>query len=76
MWNVLNKVAETYEDIKAKLGEKTPDGTLANNPERLINVFLYIGGMIAVVMIIVAGVQMATSAGDPSAVKKAKRTIL
>ena len=43
MWNVLNKVAETYEDIKAKLDEKTPDGTLVNDPERLINVFLYIG---------------------------------
>ena len=76
MWNVLNKVAETYEDIKAKLADHTPDGTLADNPERIINVFLYIGGLVAVVMVIVAGIQMTTSAGDPSAVKKAKSTIL
>ncbi|MBR3130988.1 hypothetical protein IKG31_00205 [Candidatus Saccharibacteria bacterium] len=76
MWNVLNKVAETYEDIKAKLANQTPDGTLADNPERIINVFLYIGGLVAVVMVIVAGIQMTTSAGDPSAVKKAKSTIL
>lgn len=41
----------------------------------IINGILYVVGLLAVVMIVVAGVQMTTSAGDPGVVKKAKVTI-
>ena len=38
--------------------------------------FFGITGMIAVVMIIVSGIKMTTSAGNPGAVQKAKMTLL
>lgn len=42
----------------------------------IINRIFWTVGVLAVVMIIVAGVQMITSAGDPGAVTKAKRTLV
>lgn len=42
----------------------------------IINFLLYAAGMLAVIMIIVAGIQMVTSAGDAGAVTKAKRTLI
>ena len=41
-----------------------------------INLVFWAVGVLAVIMIIVAGVQMITSAGDPGAVTKAKRTLV
>ena len=42
----------------------------------VINAIVFIVGMIAVVMIILGGVNYATSQGDPGKVKKGKDTIL
>ena len=42
----------------------------------IINVIVYIVGLLAVIMIIYGGVLYTTSAGDPGKVKKAKDTIL
>ena len=42
----------------------------------VINYLLYAAGILAVVMIVVAGLQMVTSAGDAGAVTKAKRTLV
>jgi len=42
----------------------------------IINRIFWVVGVLAVIMIIVAGVQMITSAGDPGAVTKAKRTLV
>ena len=44
--------------------------------QKIINAVLTIIGIVAVVMIILGGVNYATSQGDPSKVKKAKDTIL
>ena len=44
--------------------------------QTVINIILAIVGVIAVVMIIIGGIQYTTSAGDPGKVKKAKDTIL
>lgn len=44
--------------------------------QNIINVILYIVGILAVVMIIFGGIQYTTSAGDTSKVTKAKNTIL
>lgn len=41
-----------------------------------LNIAYYAIGVIAVVMIIIAGFTMVTSAGDADAIKKAKNTIL
>ncbi|MBQ8996572.1 hypothetical protein IJ095_00885 [Candidatus Saccharibacteria bacterium] len=42
----------------------------------IINRIFWVVGVLAVIMIIVAGVQMITSAGDSGAVTKAKRTLV
>lgn len=44
--------------------------------KRVINTVLYIIGILAVIMIIVGGIQYTTSGGDQAAVTKAKNTIL
>lgn len=84
MWNSLkalvNKMgadANSYQDVMNKIKEKTPTITTESSDiQRVINYFLYIGGIVAVVMAIIAGIQMTTSAGDPGAVKKAKNTLM
>lgn len=65
-----------YNEVKQKLVDALPNtGDNDVSVTNVINYFLYAGGVVAVVMIIVAGVQMATSAGDAGAVAKAKRTM-
>jgi predicted membrane channel-forming protein YqfA (hemolysin III family) len=49
---------------------------LTNPTKNIINMVIYIVGTIAVVMVLISGVQYATSQGDPSKIKKAKDTIM
>lgn len=42
----------------------------------IIQVVIYVVGLLAVVMIIIGGIMYSTSAGDPGKVKKAKDTIM
>ncbi len=63
-------------------------GSLASNPDScnggdlntiirtIINAVIFVVGMVAVVMIILGGVNYATSQGDPGKVKKGKDTIM
>lgn len=57
-----------------------PDGCNGSDMNEMIrtviNAIVFIVGMIAVVMIILGGVNQATSQGDPGKVKKGKDTIL
>jgi len=52
------------------------DDSLMKTVNQIINVILGVLGIVAVVVIILGGVQYTTSAGDPGKVKKAKDTIL
>ena len=52
------------------------DESLMPTVNTIINVILGVLGLVAVVVIILGGVQYTTSAGDPGKVKKAKDTIL
>ncbi|MBR3320142.1 hypothetical protein IKG20_02450 [Candidatus Saccharibacteria bacterium] len=63
-----------YESTKNHITNDLLPQTTASTTD-IINVFLYIGGLAAVVMIIVGAVQMQTSAGNSGAVAKAKNTI-
>ena len=67
------KIREGMESTD--LGGGTTDN-LEDVAKRVINVILYIVGILAVVMIIIGGVQYTTSAGDQAAVTKAKNTIM
>ncbi len=56
-----------------------PDGvpdSLEVQVKDIINTVLYVVGILAVVMVIIGGVQYTTSGGDQAAVTKAKNTIL
>lgn len=64
--------ANTYID-KTNTGHNTDLMTVVNT---IINVALGVIGLIAVVMIILGGVQYTTSSGDAARVKKAKDTIM
>jgi hypothetical protein len=61
-----------------------PNSTLCKNSNQeigpiittVINVLLFLIGIISVVMIIIGGIMYSTSAGDAGAVTKAKNTVL
>ena len=77
------KEATTQAD-KAKCGmdatQNDPDAakkkTLEGTVKNIINAVLYVVGILAVVMVIIGGIQYTTSGGDQAAVTKAKNTIL
>ncbi len=54
----------------------TGAGSLDSTVKNIINAVLYVVGILAVVMVIIGGVQYTTSGGDSAAVTKAKNTIL
>lgn len=62
-------------DVKDKLNQ-LPNVNSEQAQAGIVDYLLYIVGTVAVVMIIVAAVQMTTSAGDPGKVAKAKKTLL
>jgi hypothetical protein len=55
---------------------KSQDDSANDLVKTIINVLLYIVGLLAVVMIIVGGILYAISSGDPSKITKAKNTIV
>ena len=71
----LTILAEIPDDIKNKIHQLPDPGDTDAAQENIINYLLYGVGLVAVVMIIVAGIQMTTSAGDAGAVAKAKKTL-
>ena len=66
------------ESIKATSGcENTPEGkTLDDSITIILNNIILVSGLIAVVFIVVGGIQYMTSSGDATKVKKGKDTIL
>lgn len=56
--------------------EAASGGSVADVIKAIVNVLLYITGIVSVVVIIIGGVMYATSAGDQAAVGKAKNAIL
>lgn len=70
---VCSKITEP--DLQAAAGCGNTE-TVKTPVKKIINAILYIAGVLAVVMIIVGGIQMTTSAGNAGAVAKAKSTIL
>lgn len=53
----------------------SPDGG-KTEVQNIVNLLLYVLGVIAVIVIVIAGIRYATSGGDANAVKGAKDTIL
>jgi hypothetical protein len=67
------------ECIKAGVKDSTPAGTktdIGTLIKTIVNVLLFVLGVIAVIMIVIGGIKYTTSNGDSSAVTSAKNTIL
>lgn len=82
MKDILTKFAADATKVGQEI-KPVPDGsgaavtdTLQSDVTKIINVVIGVLGIIAVVVIILGGVQYMTSSGDASKVKKAKDTIL
>lgn len=64
------------QDPGASICDQGTTGSVQTIIGTIVNTLLYIVGIIAVIMIIVAGIRYATSGGDQGAVNAAKNTIL
>ena len=66
------------QGMDAAKGEGVPSNLNGTDGivNKIINGVLYVVGVLAVVMVIIGGVQYTTSGGDQAAVTKAKNTIL
>ena len=63
-------------DVTKEGNELGQAGDLETTVKNVINIILYVIGIVAVVMMIFGGFQYITSAGDAAKVTKAKNTIL
>ncbi|MBQ7802662.1 hypothetical protein IJ380_02265 [Candidatus Saccharibacteria bacterium] len=66
-------VSNGLNSLQNEFGNTTNADTVVKS---VINTILYVVGILAVVMIIMGGIQYTTSAGDQAKVTKAKNTIL
>lgn len=63
-------------DNKSKVCQGTNANSLTNLLKNVVNILLYVGGIIAVLMIIVGGIRYSTSGGDAGQTKSARDTIV
>lgn len=59
-----------------KASQEDTSAAASGNVTKIINAMLYVLGIIAVVMVVVAGIRYATSAGNATKVKGAKDTLM
>lgn len=82
MKDLITKFAETTTTTYDGIGVPNQIGTNADAEDlpnaiiRVVNWVIGILGLVAVIVMIIGGVQYMTSSGDPGKVKKAKDTIL
>lgn len=72
MKELFTSFAQTIDPNKAGIQVIEADGLLANG----LNLVYYVGGIVAVIIIIVAGVRFVTSSGNPDGVTKARNMLM
>lgn len=68
--------SQVPKDVRAASGCDGEVNELPDSIENIVSAVIVVAGIVAVIFIIVGGVQYMTSSGDPSKTKKAKDTIL
>ena len=68
--------ANPNASVCADLQKPGSDGTFSNVFTNIVNILLYVVGVIAVVMIVVSGIRMTVSRGKPDSVSKARNSLL
>ena len=72
--NALEQACE--EDPSAAICQQSDSGSIEDVVQIVVNVLLFIVGLVAVIMIIVSGLRYVTSGGDAGSVSSAKNTLL
>ena len=72
----LQYLAAAAESLKGQTENAGGNGDLAGTVGLTLNVVYVVVGVIAVIFIIIGGINYKTSQGDPGKVKKAKDTVL
>ena len=72
----LQYLAAAAESLKGQTENAGGNGDLAGTVGLTLNVVYVVVGVIAVIFIIIGGINYMTSQGDPGKVKKAKDTVL
>lgn len=57
-------------------GSETGEQVVNSTAQNILTALIWFGGAVAVVFIVLGGIQLATSEGDPAKVKKGRSTIL
>ena len=73
---VLGSEESAKGQVKNIIDSFPNSGESGGTVQDIVNYILYAAGILAVVMIIVAGIKMTTSGGNPGAVAKAKQTLV
>ncbi len=69
---MIKYLATIQGDIESQAGDVSIMETVGN----IINTLFLVVGIIAVIVIIIGGVQLATSAGDPNKAAKGKNSVM
>lgn len=72
--NALEQACE--EDPSAAICQQSDSGSIQDVVQIVINVLLFIVGLVAVIMIVISGFRFVTSGGDAGSVASARNTIL
>ncbi len=67
--NILNRLALSADDVG--INEVSSEQLVGN----MLNLVYFIGGIIAVIVIVIAGLTFVTSSGDAARIKKARTAI-
>ena len=67
--NILNRLALSADDVG--INEVSSEQLVGN----ILNLVYFIGGIIAVIVIVIAGLTFVTSSGDAARIKKARTAI-
>lgn len=68
--------AEIQKGVKGAGGDPAGQPTLQDQIKSIVNLLLYVLGVVAVIVIVISGIKYATSDGDSGKITSAKNTIL
>ena len=72
----MDSVPDIVKDVIDTESTEDDNGDIASTIQGILNAIIYVIGIVAVIFIVIGGIQFITSTGDTSKIEKAKKTIL
>ena len=72
----MDSVPDIVKDVIDTESTENDNGDIASTIQGILNAIIYVIGIVAVIFIVIGGIQFITSTGDTSKIEKAKKTIL